>query len=217
MADPPPRRLRRSFRATSTARHLGPLRRLRAAPPLLLSALCACGGVDGPAPTNPERLVAPVTARGLLPLEHDTVFSYETETDAGEVGLMILQIRRPRSDLAELDVAGRVQRLDIDATSVMHASGGYLLKDPIRAGATFQGSFGLVTILETGQQVHLPAGTFDDCVLTREQSERPFKRADSTYCLGVGLVSLVVEASGDADVLRVETRLKSHGPRVSLR
>ena len=193
-------------------------RRLHAG--FVLSALAlasACGGVDTGAPTTPERSAAPVTARVLLPLEHDTVFSYETQTDAGEVGLMILQIRRPRPDLAELDIAGRVQRLDVDATSVMHASGGYLLKDPIHAGATFQGACGVVTVMETGQRVELPAGPFDDCVVTREESQRPFKRADSTYCPDVGLVSLVVEASGDADVLRVETRLKSHGPRVSFR
>lgn len=183
----------------------------------LTLTLPACGGAEGPAPAAPSAPTEPVTARHLLPLEHDTVFSYETLTDAGETGLMVLQIRRPRPDLAELDVAGRVQRLDVDETSVMHSAGGYLLKDPIRVGASFPGAFGAVTVVEMDKSVQLPAGSFERCVVTREEASQPFKRADSTYCPGVGLVSLVVEASGDADVLRVETRLKSHGPRVSFR
>jgi hypothetical protein len=172
----------------------------------------------------PEAANAPRAQRGeelsahvLLPLEHDTVFSYLTSNDAGEQGMMVLQVRRPRPDLAELDVAGRVQRLDVAPGSVMHAGGGYLLKDPIVEGATFRGAFGDVRIAVVGHTVEVPAGKFEGCVVTLEESAQPFKRAESTYCPEVGLVALVVEASGEDDALRVETRLKSHGPRVQLR
>lgn len=178
--------------------------------------LSGCGGASAgtsPAATTPTR---PPTARQLLPLEHDTVFSYETTNDAGDQGLTILQIRRPRASLVELDIAGRVQRLDVDETSVMHAAGGYLLKDPISLGAGFRGAFGEVRVTELERTVQVPAGTFENCVATIEESQAPFKRAESVYCPGIGLVFLVVEGSGEGgDLVRVESRLKSYGPRVT--
>lgn len=177
----------------------------------------ACASSSEAPPTTAPPPDAPLRAHHLLPLEHDTVFSYETSTDTGLEGLMVLQIRRPRPDLAELDVAGRVQRLDLAPTGILHASGGYVLKDPIEKDASFPGAFGEVRITEVGKQVKVPAGTFEGCVVTVEESSQPFKRARSTYCPGVGLVAFVVEGSGEADVSRVETRLKSHGPRVSFR
>jgi hypothetical protein len=179
--------------------------------------LISCGGSGGgpraPEGSGPE----PVTTRQLLPLEHDTVFSYETTSDEHQKGLMVLHVRQPRTGLVELDIAGRVQRLDVDETSVMHSSGGYLLKDPIQRGASFRGAFGEVRVTQLNAAVHVPAGKFEGCVVTVEENAQPFKRAESTYCPGVGLVSLVVEGASEGDVLRVESTLKSHGPRVTFR
>ncbi len=129
---------------------------------------------------------------------------------------MVLQIRRPRPGLAELDVAGRVQRLDVSAHSVAHASGGYLLRDPIEVDAAFTGAFGTVRVAQTNVDFTSPAGSFTRCVVTVEESKFPPKRATSTYCPGVGLVSLVVEGDTGDGLGRVESLLKSYGPRVVL-
>lgn len=181
------------------------------------SAVGCAGAVEAKAPAPSEAGASRSVAR-LLPLEHDTVLSYETTSDTGDQGILILQVRRPREGLVELDVAGRVQRLDVDESSVMHATGGYLLKEPIVAGATFRGAFGEVRVTTIEKSIRVPAGTFHSCVETIEESKVPFKRATSVYCPEVGLVSLVVEANGaDGDMLRVESRLKSYGPRVILK
>lgn len=176
-----------------------------------------CGGtVVGKTPARSE-VHAPPSVRRLLPLEHDTVFSYEITSDAGDQGLLIQQVRRPREGLVELDVAGRVQRLDVEDDRVMHASGGYLLKEPIAPGETFRGAFGEVRVTELDKSIEVPAGAFRGCVETVEESAIPFKRATSVYCPGVGLVFLVVEARSEGgDVLRIESRLKTYGPRVTL-
>lgn len=176
-----------------------------------------CGGTVEGKTLAPSEVHASPSVRLLLPLEHDTVFSYETTSDAGDQGLLIQQVRRPREGLVELDVAGRVQRLDVDDDRVMHASGGYLLKEPIALGATFRGAFGEVRVTELDKAIQVPAGAFHGCVETVEESAVPFKRATSVYCPGVGLVFLVVEARSEGgDVLRIESRLKTYGPRVTL-
>jgi hypothetical protein len=151
-----------------------------------------------------------------MPLTDDTVLSYETMSDTGETGIMVFNVRRPRPDMAELDVAGRIQRLDVQDTSVAVKAGGYLLRAPIAQGASFQGSFGVVTITELGKSATLPAGKFERCVVTVEETRTPFKRATSTYCPGVGLVELIVEGDVGGDIGRVESRLKTYGKRVVL-
>ncbi len=196
---------------------------LRATPRAWLVTLAALGWLasacasSAPAHETPAPAPqAPPSLAELLPLTDDTVLSYETTSDTGETGLLVFNVRRPRPDLAELDVAGRVQRLDVQSTGVSLRTGGYLLRAPIAAGATFQGSFGVVTITELGRRVTLPAGTFERCVVTVEESQRPFKRAQSTYCPGVGLVELIIEGETGEDIGRVESRLKSYGKRVVL-
>jgi hypothetical protein len=176
--------------------------------------LAACSGAAPEAAAPKPK--APPTVAELMPLENDTVLSYETQSDAGDSGIMILNVRRPRPELAELDVAGRVQRLDVQSTSVSVKTGGYLLKAPIVVGNDFPGSFGRVRIVKVDAHVELPAGKFDECVVTVEESKSPQKRATSTYCPGVGLVSLVVEGDTGEDFGRVESRLKSYGKRVVL-
>src|SRR4051812_37371674 len=94
---------------------------------LALFLLGACGEAATPEATAPKS-EAPPSVSELMPLQHDSVLSYETLSDSGDTGLMILNVRRPRPELAELDVAGRVQRLDVQPNSVSVKTGGYLLK-----------------------------------------------------------------------------------------
>lgn len=183
---------------------------------IVAAALAACGSQKPPqaATTGPQ---GPLTLEELMPLEDDTVSSFETENDLGETGMFVLEINRPRPSTAELSIAGDVQRLIIEKKGISRARGGYLLRVPFEEGATFRGAFGTVTLSKVNHEHEVPAGRFDRCVTTVEESTRPPKRATSVFCSEVGLVELVVEGAGDADVLRLEARLKTHGPRVDLR
>ena len=161
---------------------------------------------------SPRAEATHTTLAELLPLEDKTVSSFEMSSDMGEEGLLILEIFRPRPDMAELVIAGRTQRLLVEPHRITQLSGGTVLEEPLQKGHEFTGPFGRTTIVDDDVRVELPAGKFEHCLTTVEESQRPAKRAVSTYCRGVGLAHLVVETFGE-DAVRLETRLTSHGPR----
>lgn len=163
---------------------------------------------DAPAEKPPE-------LHQMLPLVDNTVSNFRMTTDLGEEGILVLEIFRPRPELAELEIAGRTQRLAIEDNRISQTTGGILLETPLEEGRSFKGSFGTVTITETGQLVEVPAGTYAGCLTTVEEATAPPKRSTSTYCPGIGLVVMEVESFGEGAGL-VRTELTYHGPRVEI-
>lgn len=178
----------------------------------LVSGLLAC---DPPAEAPGPRAPTPA-AEGVeryMPLPAGFVYQYDVETDAGETGRMMMHVSRPREGLAELDVAGKVQRLEVSADAVRHTTGGYLLKAPLELGAEWKGQFGKVRVASVTRSIRTPAGAFEACVETVEETSAPPKRATSVYCLDVGLVRLQIEGELGEEAASVETTLRSYGPR----
>lgn len=180
----------------------------------LVLAAPGCGPSAAPS-TAPSAVVeeAPPELHQMLPLKDQTVSNFRMTTDLGDEGILVLEIYRPRPELAELKIAGRAQRLAIEDNRISQTTGGILLETPLKKGHTFIGSFGTVTISETSQLVTVPAGTFSGCLTTVEESTTPPKRSTSTYCPGIGLVLMEVESFGESAGL-VRTELSYHGPRV---
>jgi hypothetical protein len=200
--------------------HSGPRRARRCAPrhrvaPVVLGLVVAS---CGPAPATSPLGSLP-TATGLaryLPLEHGTVFSYETSTEPPtEPGLLILEVRRPRPDTAELVVAGRARRLKVSGAAVAHAAGGFLLREPLAVGATWHGDFGRVRVTRVDLPVTVAAGSFAGCVETVEelQTREGQKRTTTAFCPGVGIT--VRETEAEQGALRQSERiaLKSYGKK----
>lgn len=183
---------------------------------LLSSSLLACGPTQAPEAKAPEAELPPPTLSELLPLVDGTVSNFATESDLGDTGVLVLEIFRPRPEMAELKIAGTVRRLIVAKNRISQSTGGTLLEEPLQVGHTFEGSFGTTKITSVAARVELPAGTFEQCLVTVEESTRPPKRATSTYCRNVGLVSLVIESFGGDDAGRLETRLLHHGRRVNV-
>ncbi|HEY3499699.1 MAG TPA: hypothetical protein VGK73_33640, partial [Polyangiaceae bacterium] len=101
--------------------------------PALVSALVvlAIGCASAAPPAERARTPKASGFAAFLPLEDATVFSYATTTEpAGERGLLVLEIRRPRADVAELVVAGRTRRMNVTTDTVAHVTGGLLLRSP---------------------------------------------------------------------------------------
>jgi hypothetical protein len=163
-----------------------------------------------------------VTLEGLarfLPLENATVFSYATRVEpSGEQGLLVLEVRRPRADSAELVVAGRAQRLVVRPDAIELVTGGFLLKQPLTQGAEFRGDFGQVKLARTGIHAKVPAGEFDDCLETIESTDnQAVSRVTTTiYCPGVGIVSRRTEAESDEGSLLESMELRSFGKKFEL-
>lgn len=182
---------------------------------VLLAFGCAATPPARPPPS------APAAAAGLaryLPLEDGTVLSYDTVTEpGGERGLLVLEIRRPNAETAELVVAGRAQRLRVSASSVATYAGGILLREPIQAGAEWKGDFGHVRLTRTDRSLTVGAGTFNGCIETVEEltTREGEKRTTTVFCPGVGIAQRETEAEQGAERQSERITLKSYGPKFS--
>lgn len=171
------------------------------------------------APSPPAKAQEPAPKGGVfryMPLEDGTVFSYETSTQpSGEKGLLVLEIRRPRPQMAELVVAGRVRRLEVTEGALAHVTGGFLLKEPLAKGAEWKGDFGRVVVTNTERSVMVPAGEFVDCLETVEEvaNAEGSKKTTTAYCPGIGIALRETEAEQEAQFAVERISLKSWGKR----
>jgi hypothetical protein len=182
----------------------------------LLAVVVAVGCGKPPPPSAPPPRASTTALNRLLPLEDATVYSYDTVTEpSGDRGLLILEIRRPRPDMAELIVAGRTRRLIVNAHDIAHATGGWFLKEPLTVGATYQGDFGKVRITGVDKTITLPAGAYTGCLETTEEavSAEGEKRTVTLFCPGVGIAQRETEAEQEGMSATERITLKSFGPR----
>ncbi|MGC4091773.1 MAG: hypothetical protein QM756_28600 [Polyangiaceae bacterium] len=182
----------------------------------------ACAACSAPKPPPPKPVPMPVASSAVaryLPLLDATVLAFDSLAEqSGDKGLLVLEIRRPRPNMAELSVAGRVRRLEIDDSGVRHATGGYLLKPPLELHAKFPGDFGMVEITAVDKAVSVPAGNFSGCVETTEELNGAdfHKRTVTSFCPDVGIVARRTEAESNEGNAVESLKLRSHGPRVDL-
>ncbi len=179
---------------------------------LLISA-CA-----GNATANPAK--APVATgelytSELLPLEDNTVLEFDTSVEGtAEKGRLVMQVRRPRGNRIELNVAGKIRRLEATPEGVSIATGGWLLKQPFTVGARFQGLSGPVTVVGIERELNVPAGHFMRCVETEETTSTAVTR--TTFCPGVGITKLVIDGQVNNESRREVAELRFHGPRIDI-
>jgi hypothetical protein len=199
---------------------MGASRKGRAAPRRwragLLVALVAAGCASPPPAAKTSAAPAATGLARYLPLEDGTVASFDTVSEpSGERGLLVLEIRRPNPETAELVVAGHASRLRLSTGVVAHAAGGFLLREPLAAGAEWKGDFGHVRVTRTDRSVTVAAGTFTNCVETVEEltTREGEKRTTTVFCPGVGIA--LRETAAEQGALQQSERitLKSFGPK----
>jgi hypothetical protein len=181
----------------------------------VLLAVTACGGE--PQAKSPDGSIGgPVTdVQRLYPLEHNTVFSYNTTDESGQTGIYVIEVSRPRQTMAELKVAGNVFRRYISADGVQAPGGGYVLKVPLGPDAEWKGEFGEVSVKSMSRSIKVPAGDFGNCVETHESADTPAytKTATSVFCPGIGMVFYEVKGEQNGVKVLQKLELKSFGPR----
>src|SRR6185503_226820 len=181
----------------------------------LLALLVGCGG-EQQAKSPDGSIGGPVTdVQRLYPLEHNTVFSYATTDEAGQTGIYIIEVGRPRSTMAELKVAGNVFRRYISADGVQAPGGGYVLRSPLSEDAEWRGEFGDVSVKSMSRSIKVPAGDFGNCVETLESADTPAytKSATTVFCPGIGMVFYEVVGEQSGVKVSQKLELKSFGPR----
>jgi hypothetical protein len=174
----------------------------------------ACG--PAPVPVKAPEKAAVGGVFRYMPLEDGTVFSYDTSVQpSGEKGLLILEIRRPRPELAELVVAGRARRFEVTDKAIAHVTGGFLLREPLAVGAEWKGDFGRVVVTSTERSVTVAAGTFVDCLETVEEvaTAEGRKKTTTAFCPGIGIAQRETEAEQEAEFAVERISLKSFGKR----
>jgi hypothetical protein len=182
---------------------------------VLLAALPSCGGA-AEAKSPDGSVGGPVTdVQRLLPLQHNTVFSYATTDEAGNTGIYVMEVGRPRSTMAEIKVAGNVFRRYISADGIQAAGGGYVLHSPLGEDAEWKGEFGEVSVKSMSRSIKVPAGDFGNCVETLESADTPAytKTATSVFCPGIGMVYYLIQGEQNGVKVSQKLELKSFGPR----
>jgi hypothetical protein len=167
----------------------------------------------------PTGTAAELDAERFLPLEDGTVFSYDTHSEANNAnGVLIVQISRPRQGRVDLRMGSRTERLQLDPNGVAYVEGGYLLKPPLAAGSNWKGRSGTVHVAGADESIAVPAGKFDGCLKTVEQSQETglSRTVTSVYCPHVGLVSVDVQGETGDQHDRETAVLRSFGPRVDI-
>lgn len=148
-------------------------------------------------------------------MEDSTVLDFETSIEGtGEKGRLVMQVSRPRGNRIELNVAGKIRRLEAREEGVAIATGGWLLKQPFTVGATFQGLSGQVKVVGIHRALDVPAGHYTNCVETEEVTSTTNTR--TTFCPGVGITKLVIEGSSNGEVRREIAELRFKGPRIDI-
>lgn len=137
-------------------------------------------------------------ALAYYPLLPGWGWAYDLERDGTTVLALYAVVERSR-EVAVVEHAG--ERLEYDLTSdgiARHDGGDYILKSPVRGGASWPIAAGTASIVEVAKKVTVPAGSFRDCVVVEEARHAPERVARTTYCRGVGPVVIEVRVLNPA-------------------
>jgi hypothetical protein len=175
----------------------------------------ACASAVTANPVKSSATTGALYTSELLPLEDNTVLEFDTSVEGtAEKGRLVMQVRRPHGNRIELNVAGKIRRLEATPDGVSIATGGWLLKQPFTVGARFQGLSGPVTVIGIERNLNVPAGHFTRCVETEEMTSTAVTR--TTFCPGVGIAKLVIEGQVNNESRREIAELRFHGPRIDI-
>lgn len=199
----------------------------RSAPRLLaaasLAGLAACSGAGASgggskffdAPTGASGVSSQTELERYFPLVDGTIYSYQTENEAGERGLLVARVHRADATHGELHFPSGKRKFYFAADGVhIEPTGDFVLAAPLAVGATFRGqNGGQARIEDTQVVIDVRAGSYRDCIrVVEDRGGDRRARYVTTFCPGVGVV--VIEAQSGTAYERAE--LVHAGPPVNI-
>jgi len=184
--------------------------------------LCACGpATPEPRPSfaSPgEGFVGASSGTQFeryFPLVHGNLWHYETTSDDGERGMLLVRARRTSAFEGALVTPTGSRRVSFTSEGIaLLDRSAYVLRGPLVVGTSWTGEHGGRARIEAvGLRVTVPAGSFDGCIVTVEDrgGDVPM-RYTTTFCPDVGITALDVEAR----MAHERAELRSYGPPVNL-
>lgn len=187
---------------------------------LLLGSACSPAAAPSRAPfTSPGEGVIGASSGSPLerffPIVHGNLWHYDTTSDEGDRGLLVVRARRTSEAMGELVTPSGARKFAYESEGIaLLGLGVYVLKTPLAVGMSFMGEHGGRTRVESvSASVTVPAGRFENCVVTIEErgGDAPV-RYTTTFCPDVGITVLDVEAGMQHE----RAELRSYGPPVNI-
>jgi hypothetical protein len=173
---------------------------------LVCQALPACG-----AATEPHTKTAiDVSVATLYPLVEGAAWSYDVDSGDGQPVLATAHVVSVRDGLVEVASGQALLHYLIVPEGIARAGqAGHLLKTPLVSDASWPSAPDTVARVEAlHQTLTLPAGTFEECVVVKEENASTGQRVRTTYCPGVGPARVVSEMEVRGHALRVTATLR---------
>jgi hypothetical protein len=191
----------------------------------LLASACLVAWVGGCHPTATPSATpastptqAPVAAgssaspaEAYFPLQHGYIYRYQViDTGASLSKAIVRSMRRSKTEGSLLVPGGR-NAFRYTADGVLQQPQGskahYVLKAPFRVGAHWLGKRrSRIEIEATALAVRVPAGSYVDCIRTKETrgGDHPIL-IRTVFCRNVGMVSIEATAGGRQEQMRLES------------
>ncbi len=175
----------------------------------LCLAAAACGGAQ-----SKPTAQGPLDIHRLYPLRPGSVWTYDVDTGQGLPTLAITRVLSSDGTHVEVSSGAAPIPYEIRPEGLYRSDrGAYVLKGPIRKGATWDAGAGAeAEVTDTEKEVTTPAGDFRQCVEIRETGGSGGKVVRTVFCPDVGPVevdsSMQMELSGQA--ARVSAKLRGY-------
>ncbi|MEZ4406952.1 MAG: hypothetical protein R3A52_10800 [Polyangiales bacterium] len=176
---------------------------------LLLGLALAAGCASTQRPTRPR---GPATAADFFPLRRGAAWSFDTDTHfGGDTTLSVLSVVEANPPEFSVRSGRRVERYELRADGVVR-EGEYLLHDPIRQGATWEGRQGSrYEVVSVNQRRTVGEQSFDEVVEVRKST--PGTRIETTtwYARGVGPIEIVASTTSSiGGAINVRSTLRGY-------
>jgi hypothetical protein len=179
---------------------------------LLLACVCgaqlACGAASAPHPKSAHE----VSVATLYPLALGAAWSYDVDSGDGQPVLATAHVVSVRDGAVEVASGQALLHYVIVPEGIARAGQtGHLLKTPLTSGASWPSAPDTVARVEAvHQRVAIPAGTFEECVVVKEENANTGQHVTTTYCPGVGPARVVSEMEVRGHALRVTATLRGY-------
>ena len=176
--------------------------------PASLGLLLIAGCASAPEPTPTQEL----TPARLFPLTAGSAWSYDVDTGDGNNALAITKVTEAGPTAAAVQGGEGLTRYELRPDGIFRTSlSGYLLKAPVRLGATWPSGGGMqAEITRTGVDLSTPAGEFHGCVEVSERGAPSGALITTTYCPDIGPALVVSRMELLTGKVEVVARLRGY-------